>query len=113
MLTRVRNVCAHNERLYDFSVKNSRAIQNMPVHVALGITKNVSGGYNQGKTDLLAALICFKYLLDDGDFLQVVTSIDLALTKLLGTTKLIPPTKILSCMGFPQNWKDIVATSKI
>lgn len=113
MLTRVRNVCAHNERLYDFSVKKSRAIQNMPVHMSLGITKNPSGGYKQGKTDLLAALICFKYLLDDTDFVCVVSCIDVALTKLLGTTKLIPPTKILSCMGFPLNWKDIVALPKV
>jgi len=113
MLTRVRNVCAHNERLYDFCVKNSRAIQNMPVHASLGIAANAAGGYNQGKTDLFASLICFKYLLDDADFQATIASIDLSLTELLNETKLIPPNKILSCMGFPQNWKDIATVPKI
>lgn len=46
MLTRVRNVCAHNERLYDFSVVRNRAILDMPVHKKLGIAKSKSGLYN-------------------------------------------------------------------
>ncbi len=109
MLTRVRNVCAHNERLYDFSVKNSRAIQDMPVHTALGISKTRAGLYNQGKTDLFAALICLKYLLEDVDFRKTVADLDTALDDLCGKTKVFQRNKILSCMGFPANWKEILA----
>lgn len=107
MLTRVRNVCAHNERLYDFAVKNSRSIQDMPVHATLGIAKSAAGLYNQGKCDLFAALICLRYLLDQGDFQEVVDSINLALTDLHEQTKMIHANKMLSCMGFPENWTDI------
>lgn len=107
MLTRVRNVCAHSERLYDFSVKRSRAILDMPAHATLGITKSKSGLYNQGKKDLFASLICLKYLLEQDEFDEVVMSIDAALCKLHSKTKVLPPNKILSCMGFPENWVDI------
>ena len=34
-LTQVRNVCAHNERLYDFNTGKKRAIQALPLHAAL------------------------------------------------------------------------------
>lgn len=104
MLTRVRNVCAHNERLYDFSVEKRRAIQDTPVHASLRIPRTPSGRYKLGKTDLFAALICFKYLLDDADFKRAVSGIDGALSLLFSRTKKIPPNKILSCMGFPENW---------
>lgn len=106
MLTRVRNVCAHNERLYDFSVKRSRAIQDTPVHARLGISKSRAGLYNQGKTDLFAALICLKYLLGE-DFDVVVSGVKTALDTLTSKTKLLSPNKILSCMGFPANWMEI------
>ena len=107
MLTRVRNVCAHNERLYDFSVKNSRAIQNFPVHEELGISKSKSGLYNQGKTDLFAALICLKYLLQADDFRKTVLGIGESLDTLCTKTKIFQKNKILSCMGFPENWASI------
>ena len=107
MLTRVRNVCAHNERLYDFSVIDKRAIPNFPVHAALGISKSKAGLYKQGKTDLFASLICLKYLLDAEDFVHMCSNIASAISKLCSETKKIPPNKILSCMGFPTNWMDI------
>lgn len=107
MLTLVRNVCAHNERLYDFSANRSRAIQDMPIHAQIGIVKSGAGLYRQGKTDLFASIICFKYLLTPEDFHNTIENIDTAIMKLTIETKMIPPNKILSSMGFPQNWKDI------
>ena len=88
MLALVRNVCAHNERLYDFSVKNNRAIQDLPAHAALGIAKTSAGLYPE-------------------DFEHTIMGIDSALSSLFNKTKQIPPNKILSSMGFPQNWKDV------
>lgn len=105
MLTRVRNVCAHNERLYDFSVRQSRGIQDMPVHATLGIAKTKAGLYRQGKTDLFAALVCLKYLLDEQDFSPTVKAIDETLAALSRKTTIFQQNKILSCMGFPANWK--------
>jgi len=110
VLTQLRNVCAHNERVYNFSIK--KAIENMPVHKNLGILSSPSGSYRQGKDDLFAAVICFKYLLDEKDFLSVTEQIDQALRDLFAATKMLPPNKILSEMGFPANWKDIETAGK-
>lgn len=110
MLTRVRNVCAHNERLYDFSVKQSRGIQDMPVHAALGIARSGAGLYKQGKTDLFAAMICLKYLLDEQDLVKTAEAVETALQDLTRKTKIFQPNKILSCMGFPPHWKTGILT---
>ena len=112
MLTRVRNVCAHNERLYDFSVIKNRAIPDFPVHRALGIARSGAGRYHQGKTDLFAALICLDYLLEQEDFEGVVHEIENALAVLCGRTKQFQKNKILSCMGFPANWTEILRCGK-
>lgn len=107
MLTRVRNVCAHNERLYDFSVPRRRTIHDMPVHAAIGISKDHAGVYKKGKTDLFAALVCLKYLLNAEELQRTVSDISAALEALSAGTKVIPPNKILAEMGFPSNWADI------
>lgn len=108
MLTRVRNVCAHNERLYDFSVSRGRAIQDMPIHGLLGISKSQAGVYRQGKTDLFAAMVCLRYLLNAEELQRTVDDISAALVALFTGTKAIPPNKILAEMGFPAHWADIV-----
>lgn len=104
-LTRVRNVCAHNERLYDFRTSNKRAIQAMPLHTQLKIGKTKSY-YNKGQRDLFAAVVCFKYLLQTDEFIIMVSSIEEQIKALCKKAKRIPETKILSCMGFPPNWTD-------
>ncbi|MCI9263556.1 MAG: Abi family protein [Oscillospiraceae bacterium] len=112
VLTLLRNVCAHNERVYNFSIPKSRTIENMPVHGKLGIVQNASGAYRQGKNDLFAVVVCFKYLLDGEDFRLALGQLDQALSDLFAATKMIPPTKILSEMGFPANWKNIDTAEK-
>lgn len=107
LLTKVRNVCAHNERLYDFNAGKKRAIQAMPLHTQLQISKKKSY-YKKGQCDLFAAMVCFKYLLSPEEFRSTVGKIDEEVKALCKKTKQIPPTKILCCMGFPQNWKDSV-----
>ncbi len=106
-LTRVRNVCAHNERLYDFNAGTKRAIQALPLHKQLNIgkTKNY---YNKGQKDLFAAVICFKYLLSPEEFETTISKIKAEINRLCQKTKLIQKNKILSCMGFPPNWLDIL-----
>lgn len=107
LLTKVRNVCAHNERLYDFNAGKKRAIQAMPLHTQLQIGKKKSY-YRHGQCDLFAAVVCFKYLLSQEEFRSTILQIDLEVTKLCRSAKQIPRTKILSCMGFPENWKDSI-----
>lgn len=107
LLTRVRNVCAHNERLYDFDPGRNRAIRAMPLHNQLGIGRRKSY-YTKGQRDLFAAVVCFKYLLSPDEFREFADRVDAEINKLLKRTKYIPKSKILCCMGFPTNWHDSV-----
>ncbi len=106
-LTRVRNVCAHNERLFDFDAGKKRAIQAMPLHVQLGIGKKKSY-YKRGQCDLFAAVVCFKYLLSPEEFKSTMDEINTEINTLCSKTKQFQKNKILSCMGFPPNWYDSV-----
>lgn len=108
LLTRVRNVCAHNERLYDFDAGKKRAIQAMPLHAQLNIGKKKSY-FNKGQRDLFAAVVCFKYLLSPDEFLSTMQEIDRELNQLCRKTKQFQKNKILSCMGFPPNWYDSIS----
>ncbi len=106
-LTRVRNVCAHNERLFDFNPGKKRAIQAMPIHAQLGIGKKKSY-YKKGQFDLFAAVVCFKYLLSPAEFCDTMDAIHTEISVLFSKTKRLQMNKILSCMGFPTNWYDSV-----
>ena len=108
LLTRVRNVCAHNERLYSFNAGKKRAIQAMPLHAQLKIGKKKSY-YKKGQCDLFAAVVCFKYLLPPEEFRATMDEINEEINRLCGKTKQFQKNKILSCMGFPPNWYDSVA----
>lgn len=60
VVTKFRNVCAHNERLFSYKTKN--IIPNLPVHKALNIQQKGST-YDKGIRDLFAIVIAFKYFL--------------------------------------------------
>lgn len=108
LLTRVRNVCAHNERLYDFNTGKKRAIQAMPLHAQLGIGKKKSY-YKKGQSDLFAAVVCFKYLLPPDEFQTTMGELKEAIDSLCTRTKQFQKNKILCCMGFPPNWYDSIS----
>lgn len=106
-LTRVRNVCAHNERLYNYKASSKRAIPAMPIHSFLGIRKEKSY-YVNGQTDLFAAMICLKYLLSAAEYKVMADDVKTELETLCRKTKKIPKNKIISCMGFPPNWYETI-----
>ena len=64
-LTTYRNLCAHGERFYNARVGS--AIVDTRIHEKLNINKN-NGQYIQGKNDLFAVVIIFKYLLPKESF---------------------------------------------
>ena len=99
-------MCAHNERLYNFKTEKKRAIQAMPLHSQLKIGKKKSY-FKKGQDDLFAAMICLKYLLPALEFQKMCDSLDSEIDGLCGKTKQFQKNKILSCMGFPNNWLDI------
>ena len=106
LLARVRHVCAHNERLYDYKYQKS-TIDNTLIHELLSIPKR-NEQYIKGKKDLFAVVIVFKYMLDIDEFENFILSLDDSIKKLFASTKVIQKSQLFRYMGFPDNWKDIL-----
>lgn len=102
ILTRYRNVCAHNERLFDFKYQQSRLKTTM-IHKYFNLYTN-----NPSASNLFDVIIFLKYLLNEYEFSSLVEDIDFILQKLSKETNQIQKSQILKLMGFPQNWKDII-----
>jgi abortive infection bacteriophage resistance protein len=105
LLSRVRNVCAHNERLFDYQYYKG-AINDTYMHVYLKITKK-KGQFTKGKSDLFAALISLKYLLDEQDFQKMIDDINNCFNTLFTATNQIQSQQLFKYMGFPINWIEI------
>ena len=104
VMTKFRNVCAHNERL--FSYRSKDAIPDMELHAKLGIPKG-RGLYQCGKNDLFAVVIAFRYLLPKQEFLVFKRALTTQIDNFLKSTTHISEEELLHAMGFPANWKKI------
>ena len=104
VMTKFRNVCAHNERL--FSYRSKDAIPDMELHAKLGIPKG-RGLYQCGKNDLFAVVIAFRYLLPKQEFLVFKRALTTRIDNFLKSTTHISEEELLHAMGFPVNWKKI------
>lgn len=83
VMTKFRNVCAHNDRLFDFRTKD--AVCDMNIHERLQIAQK-SGRYQYGKNDLYAQTIILKLLLPEDELVHQA---------------------VLERMGFPEKWDRI------
>ena len=98
VMTKFRNVCAHNDRLFDFRTKD--ALLDRGIYDRLQILKE-KGRYKYGKNDLYAQVIILKLLLSDEDFRIFFHDLKVCFKK-------HPIHKeILERMGFPENWERI------
>ena len=98
VMTKFRNVCAHNDWLFDFRTKDALLDRN--IYERLQISKE-KGRYKYGKNDLYAQVIILKLLLSDEDFRTFFHDLKVCFKK-------HPIHKeILERMGFPENWERI------
>lgn len=104
VMTKFRNVCAHNERLFSYRSKDE--IPDMELHAKLGIPKG-RGLYQCGKNDLFAVVIAFRYLLPKQEFLVFKRALTTQIDNFLKSTTHISEEELLHAMGFPVNWKKI------
>ena len=109
VITKFRNVCAHNERLYSYKTKND--IPNTDLHKKLNIQKT-GEQYICGKKDLFAIVIAFRYLLSNDDFKKFKARLTLILSDYLSKTTAMTESELYGYMGFPDNWKRITAYKK-
>lgn len=100
VLTKYRNVCAHGERLYNY--RTQKSLLDLPLHL------HIKGLYNISKNDLFNVCISFKYLLPKKDFDGFVDNLSLVIELYLKKLDIYYRSKVLKCMGFPDNWKEIL-----
>lgn len=105
ILSNYRNLCAHEDILYDY--RTQKEIPDNIYHRELGIIKE-SGTYIYGKNDLYSVIIILKYLLSEHQFVDLINEIGYEIDIISGKISVIEISKILSKMGFPDNWRDIV-----
>lgn len=105
MLANYRNLCAHEDILYDN--RTQRSIPNNKYHVKLDIPK-MEDEYLYGKNDLYAVIMIFKQLLSEREFRDVINEISYEIDALAGKMQTVHTNSILNKIGFPDNWRDIL-----
>lgn len=109
VITKFRNVCAHNERLFSYQVKND--IPDTFLHKKLEIDKN-GAQYIYGKRDLFAVVIAFRYLLESDDFKKFKQQLNRILMHYFKSSSALSEMELLEYMGFPQNWEKVSVYKK-
>lgn len=104
ILSNYRNLCAHEEILFDHRVQ--RQIENTKYHEKLNIPK-MDGEYIYGKDDLFSLIIILKQMLRKEDFSSVLHELNYEINRLDGRLNSISIGKVLDKMGFPANYMDI------
>lgn len=103
-ISSVRNSCAHGNRVYCY--RSKRPLVSLNYHDALDIPK-INNEHIYGKRDLFAAVLALKPLLSPKQFSKMCNKIEKALSILNRRLKVIPTNRVLTAMGFPDNWKYI------
>lgn len=105
LLANFRNICAHEDILYDH--RTQRSIPDNEIHKHLNIEKS-EGEYIYGKNDLFALMIIFKNMLTPSEFREMIRETNYEIDILNGKINTVPLPTVLNRIGFPTNWKDIM-----
>lgn len=100
----IRNVCAHNERLYSFHF--DKDFPNTSLHQKLHIPMN-GEQYIYGKNDLFSMVIALRYLLPSESFFSFKKELTKCINHYLYTSTRICHSNLYGFMGFPENWENI------
>lgn len=104
MLSNYRNLCAHEDIVYDN--KTEKIIPDNKYHSLLNI-KIEDGEYIYGKNDIFSVILMLKSFLSKDEFILMINEISYEINNLDVNLKSIKIEKILEKMGFVSNWKDI------
>lgn len=104
MLANYRNLCAHEDIL--FENRTQKSIDDTVYHKLLNIEKK-DNEYIYGKNDLFALLIIMKQMLRKEEFHNMTLELDNVIQTLNYNLTSIKIEKVLTKMGFPNNWKEL------
>lgn len=102
----IRNICAHDERLFNVKLERGYEIPDNLIHKKLNI-QIYKQKYVKGKSDLFAVIIILKVLLSKREFGVLANALKRQIS-ILDRISSIKSTIILEHMGFPTNWYEIV-----
>lgn len=105
-ISSVRNFCAHGNRLFCF--RSKRPLIDTSLHTAMDLPKTSKGEFAYGKRDLFAVMIALKLTLSTQEFRRLVKDVDIALKNLYKYSHVLTVEVILTSMGFPLNWKELL-----
>ena len=105
LLSNFRNICAHEDILYDH--RTQRSISDTDFHYKLDIEKDEEGIYKYGKNDLFAMTIILKQMLNESEFVDFVREVEYEINLLDSRLNTVSLNSILNRMGFPDNWIEI------
>ena len=101
----VRNICAHDEKLYDLRLNN--AIIKNKIHSYFNLDLH-DKKYSNGYKDLFSITIILKVLLKEIEFKNFYTVLLNNLEDLKKDINSIEYNKILNKMGFPKNYEKLL-----
>ena len=105
LLSNFRNICAHEDILYDH--RTQRSISDTEYHYKLDIPKDEEGIYKYGKNDLYAMTIVLKQMLSESEFIDFIREVEYEISLLDSRLHTVSSNSILNRIGFPDNWLDI------
>ena len=106
LLANYRNLCAHEDIVYDH--KTQIGIEPTKYHVNLNLKKNEDDEYIKGRNDILALIIILKQMLDKDKFAQMMNELNNKIQDWQWQIKSINIEKLFDYMGFVDNYMDIV-----
>lgn len=109
-LSHVRNHCAHNHPLYNAHFREYLPV--LSLHRDLGLVEPGARECVCGQSDVFAALIGMRYMLEEDEMQNCVKRISDELDQTCQDSHWLKKDTLLHLMGFPENWKD-VATAQL
>lgn len=110
ILCKTRNLCAHDERLYNYKYPPFTGINDTNYHILLKLPK-INNRYTIGKNDLFAVVIALKILLSKEDYSKFHHKIFSRIMSIQSKLNTISLNDVLKAMNFPNNWHDILKMS--
>ena len=101
-----RNLCAHDERLYDTKSINTVSLPDTKYHLNLNLPKQ-GNQFIQGKKDLFSLTIVLKILLSEKDFNNFYNKVNGRIYSIETKLTSISIEEVKKAMGFPLNWTEI------
>lgn len=112
IMANFRNLCAHDERLYNVRMDRTLNLPNTKWHSFIGISTNEQGRYEYGINDFFSLIIILRELLPRKEFNSFYVKLNGQIRILSLKLKSITIADVYKEMGFPPNWRKITKSPR-